>query len=84
MSIIRRDYYKRGSWNIVSDLDGMKRKVEDCRMMWNNAFVGKEEWNPIQPQQTIRARRDNPARNPVRNVEPPNTPVTPFTNNDFV
>ncbi len=84
MSVIRRDYYKRGNWNAVSDLDGMKRKSGDMRMMWNNAWVGKEEWNPIQPQQIIRARPDNPARSPVRNIEPTTAPITPFTVDDFV
>ena len=84
MGIINRDYYKRGNWNAVSDLDGQKRKVSDMRMMWNNAFVGKEEWNPIQPQQIIRPRLDRPARSPVRNVEPVSDPITPFTYSDFV
>lgn len=84
MSVTKRDYYKRGSHNIISDLDGMKRKVEDCRMMWNNAFVGREEWNPIQPQQIIRPRLDRPARSPVRNVEPVSDPIIPFTNSDFI
>ena len=84
MSVIRRDYYKKGAWNAVSDLDGMKRKSSDMRMMWNNAWVSREEWNPIQPQQTIRARRDNPARYPVRNVEPNPTAGPTFTNSDFL
>lgn len=78
MSIIKRDYFKKGDWNAISDLDGMKRKASDMRMMWNNAFVGKEEWNPKQPQQEIRARPDNPARTPVRNIEPGNLVITPF------
>ena len=84
MGIIRRPYFKKGSHNIVSDLDGMLRKVEDCRMMWNSAFVGREEWNPMHPQQILRVRPDRPARYPVRNVEPPNTSVEPFTDSDFV
>lgn len=84
MGIITRDYWKKGNWNAVSDLDGMKRKSSDMRMQWNNLWVGKEEWSPIQPQQILRPRSDRPARSPVRNVEPPNTAVTPFTNSDFV
>ena len=84
MGIIRRDWYKRGSHNFVSDLDGMKRKVEDGRMMWNNAFVGAEEWNSIHPQQILRPRLDRPARQPVRNIEPTTAPITPFTDSDFV
>lgn len=84
MGIIRHDRYKRGSWNVISDLDGQKRKVEDCAMMWNGLFVGKEEWNPRQPQDLLRGRPDNPARSPVRNIEPQVAPLTPFTNSDFL
>lgn len=84
MSIITRDYYKRGAWNAVSDLDGQKRKSSDMRMQWNNLWVGKEEWSPKQPQQDLRPRPDHPARSPVRNVEPQVAPVTPFTNSDFL
>jgi hypothetical protein len=77
VGIIRRPYYKRGSHNIVSDLDGQLRKVEDCRMQWNGLFVGKEEWSPKQPQQDLRPRPDNPARFPVRNAEPRTVSVVP-------
>jgi hypothetical protein len=84
VGIIRRDRYQKGTWNAVSDLDGMKRKASDMVMMWNNAWVGKEEFNPIQPQQTIRARPDNPARNPVRNIEPTNLVLTPFETSEIL
>lgn len=84
MGIIRRDYYKKGTWNAVSDLDGQKRKACDMRMMWNGLFVGKEEWNPRQPQDFVRGRTDNTARAPVRNIEPGTAPITPFTNSDFL
>jgi hypothetical protein len=84
MGIIRRDYYKRGSWNAISDLDGQKRKSSDMRMQWNNLWVGTEEWSPKQPQQDLRPRPDQPARSPVRNIEPQTAPITPFTNSDFL
>jgi len=84
VGIIRRDWYKRGAWNAVSDLDGMKRKSSDMKMQWNNLWVGTEEWSPKQPQQEIKPRPDHPARTPVRNVEPQVAPITPFTNSDFL
>jgi hypothetical protein len=84
MGIIRRDYFKRGSWNAISDLDGQKRKSSDMRMQWNNLWVGTEEWSPKQPQQDLRPRPDRPARSPVRNIEPQTAPITPFTNSDFL
>lgn len=84
MSIIRRDKYTKGQWLAISDLDGQKRKSGDMRMMWNGAWVGKEEWNPEQPQQQIRARPDNPSRNPVRNIEPTGSVIPPFTTNEML
>jgi hypothetical protein len=84
VGIITRDYYKRGNWNATSDLDGMKRKSGDMCMQWNNLWVGAEEWSPKQPQQDLRPRPDNPARSPVRNVEPQNVTITAFTNSDFL
>lgn len=76
MSIVRRDYYKRGSWNAISDLDGQKRKASDMRMQWNGLWVGKEEWSPKHPQQEPRPRLDRPARSPVRSTEPRITDLT--------
>ncbi len=84
MGIIRRDRYKRGSWNVISDQDGQKRKVEDMRMQWDGLFVGKEEFDPKHPQLELRPRPDNPARYPVRNTEPGNLVLPPFTNSDIV
>ena len=84
MAIITKDYYKKGSWNAVSDLDGQKRKSTDMRMQWNSLWVGKEEWSPKQPQQELRPRPDNPARNPVRNIEPQNVVVPAFSNSDIL
>jgi len=84
VGIIRRDTYTKGQWLAISDLDGQKRKSGDMRMQWNNLWVGKEEWSPKQPQQDLRPRPDNPARSPVRNIEPATAPITPFTNSDFL
>lgn len=80
MGIIRRDRYKRGSWNVISDQDGQKRKIQNMRMQWDGLLVGKEEFDPKHPQLEIRARPDNPARYPVRNIEPTNLVLTPSFN----
>jgi hypothetical protein len=83
-TIIRRDFYKRGAWNAVSDRDGQKRKSSDMRMEWTGAWVGKEEWESKQPQLELRPRPDNPSRTPVRNTEPKNLVVPTFTDNEIV
>lgn len=84
MGIITRDYYKKGSHNFICDLSGQKGKIEDGRFQWNGLFVLKSEWSPEQPQQQLVPRPDNPARSPVRNIEPQNIVFTAFTNSDFV
>jgi len=83
-TIIRRDFYKRGACNAVSDCDGQKRKSSDMRMEWTGAWVGKEEWESKQPQLELRPRPDNPSRTPVRNTEPKNLVVPTFTENEIV
>lgn len=76
-TIIRRDVYKRGAHNAISDIDGQKRKSTNMRMQWNNLWVGREEFETRHPQDIIRPRPDNPARSPVRNTEPTNLYVVP-------
>ena len=61
MSIIRRDYYKKGSHNAVSDDSGQKYKRSDMRLTWDNLLVGKDEYYEKQPQLLIRPRPDRPA-----------------------
>ena len=84
MSIIRRDFYKKGAWNATSDQDGQKRKSTDMMMQWDNLWVGRDEFDPKHPQLELRPRPDNPSRTPVRNTEPGNLVLTPFTNNEIV
>lgn len=82
--IITRDYYKRGAWNAISDQDGQKRKSSDMVMQWDNLWVGKDEFDPKHPQLMLRPRPDQPARTPVRNIEPQTAPITPLTNNELI
>jgi len=84
MGIVRRDTYKRGSWLVISDQDGQKRRIEDCKMQWDGLLVGKEEFDPKHQQLQLRPRVDRPARSPVRNTEPSNLVLEPFTNSDIV
>lgn len=61
MGLIRRDFYKRGSHNSVSDDSGQKYKRSDMRLTWDNKLVGKDEWYPKSPQLIIYPKPDRPA-----------------------
>jgi len=61
MGIITRDYFKKGTHNSVSDDSGQKYKRSDMRLTWDNKLVGVDEYEPKQPQLTIRPRSDRPA-----------------------
>ncbi len=53
-------------------------------MQWDGLLVLDDWFEPKQPQLELRPRPDNPARSPVRNVEPGNLVWPPFTNNEIV
>ena len=83
MGIIRRNFYKPGSHNSVSDDSGQKYKRSDMRLTWDNKLVGKDEWYAKQPQLELRPRQDRPGvRNQTRtestdfvNLDPPYNPA---------
>lgn len=75
--IIKRDRYKRGDWNLISDQSGQKYKASNTRTQWNGLQVGIDEFENRHPQDIIRPRPDNPARWPVRNTEPGNLYIVP-------
>jgi hypothetical protein len=82
--IIRREYYKKGDWNAVSDQDGQKRKASNMRMQWDNLWVGIDEFDPRHPQLDLRPRPDNPSVPIVRNIEPQTAPITPLTVSEMI
>lgn len=61
MGIVRRDRYRRGTHNSISDVSGQKYKRSDMRLTWDNKLVGKDEFDPKSPQLIIRPRADRPA-----------------------
>lgn len=82
--ITRRDYYKKGSYNAICDQSGQKAKSNNMKMQWDNLWVMADWWDPKHPQLELRPRPDNPSRSPVRNIEPGNLVLTPFTNNEII
>lgn len=61
MFIRGRSKYIKGTHNALSDDSGQKYKRKDMRLTWDNKLVGVDEWEPKQPQLTIRPRPDSPA-----------------------
>lgn len=57
---MRRERYIAGDWNAISDLSGQKFKRSEMRLTWDNKLVKAiGEWDPKQPQLTLRPRRDD-------------------------
>ena len=48
-----------GDYNIICDYSGFKIKRSQARMTWDNYLVKKEFWEPRQPQDFVRGRKDN-------------------------
>lgn len=51
-------YYKKGDHNIICDYSGFKIKRSEAKMTWDGYLVKKEFWEPRQPQDFVRGRRD--------------------------
>lgn len=81
MGIIRRDYYKKGDHNAISDDSAQKYKRSDMRLTWDGKLVGKDEWYPKHPQLTIRPIPDRPAiTNQTRTQDSPTNLLAPSFN----
>lgn len=48
-----------GDYNIICDYSGFKIKKSQARMTWDGYLVKKEFWEPRQPQDFVRGRKDN-------------------------
>lgn len=56
----KRDYYKKGDYNVICDRCGAKFKASECAMEWDNLFVCKQYcWEERQPQDFVRGRVDD-------------------------
>ena len=54
------DYLKFGSWNVICDRCGVKRKHDQVRKEWTGLIVCSEKcWEPRHPQNFVRAVRDD-------------------------
>jgi hypothetical protein len=50
----RSDFIHHGSYNVICDRCGMKRKASECRITWDNLFVCSDTcWMPRHPQEFV-------------------------------
>lgn len=54
-------YFAEGTWNACCDQCGFQFKFNELRKRWDGAYVDDACWEPRQPQDFVRAVRDNPA-----------------------
>lgn len=50
--------YKPGDWYIICDYSGFKIRRSEARRTWDGYLVRKDFWEPRQPQDFVRGRRD--------------------------
>ena len=53
-----KNTYIAGDYNVISDYSGQKLKRSQCRFTWDGWLVGKNEWEPRQPQLDIRGKEE--------------------------
>lgn len=53
------NYYKSGTWNAICDVCGFKYKADQLRKRWDGLMVCKEDYEPRNLLDFIRAVPDN-------------------------
>lgn len=48
-----------GEYKAYCDRTGFREYASDMRMQWNGLWVRKESWEPRQPQDYVKSKRDN-------------------------
>jgi hypothetical protein len=52
--MIKKTYWRSGSWNVICDVCGQKYKAEQLRKRWDGLMVCPEDWEMRHPQDLIR------------------------------
>jgi hypothetical protein len=55
----RKNRYKAGDYNVISDRSGQKLKRSQCKFTWDGFLVGIDEWEPRQPQDFVEGRSED-------------------------
>jgi len=66
----RKNRFRMGDWNVISDYSSQKLKRSECRFTWDGWLVGKTEWEPKHPQLNIRGRSETIAVPDTRPRQP--------------
>jgi hypothetical protein len=61
------DRYRQGDHYVIDDRTGQKIYASEARKEWTGDFVHSKNWEPRQPQDLIRSRRDDQS---VTNARP--------------
>jgi hypothetical protein len=70
------NYFKKGSYNVISDYSGFKIKAENSKMTWDGFRVAIDEWEPRHPQDFTATARD-------KQFVPNARPVAPYIFTDL-
>lgn len=54
----RADFYKKGQWDVICDVCGMKYHSGDLKERWDGLMCCRQDWNPRQPQDFVRGIPD--------------------------
>lgn len=65
-------YYDKGNWEAICDSCGRRYKASQLRLRWDGFMVCKDDWEPRQPQDFVRAKIDIQSV-PWTRPEPTNT-----------
>ena len=79
MSYSNNNYFKKGSYNIICDVCGVRSKANEVRKRWDGLIVCAKDWEPDHPQKYLRVPSD-PKQVPFVRSEPQDT----FVNICFV
>jgi hypothetical protein len=52
--MIKKTYWRSGSWNVICDVCGEKFKADQLRKRWDGLMVCSEDWEIRHPQDLIR------------------------------
>jgi len=50
--------YNKGNWDAICDSCGRKFKATELRQRWDGLMVCRDDWEPRQPQDFVRAKTD--------------------------
>lgn len=72
MSYASNNYFKKGSYNIICDVCGVRFKANEVRKRWDGLIVCAKDWEPDHPQKYLRVPSD-PKQVPFVRTEPEDT-----------